>query len=101
MKVLLFPEPSKPTITVNITYLEVVVMKVRRDRYGAPLSTWCSKAPPNHKDIPAELTSHGARPNGTTWLDGTNYFETFSAKDENLEWALSLESDRMVNSFIA
>src|SRR5690606_6869849 len=49
---------------------------------------------------PAELTSHGASPNGTTWYDRTNYFETFQATDENLKWALDLEADRMVNSFI-
>jgi len=102
MKVLLFPEPSKPTITVNITYL----VGSRHEGYGETgmahlLEHMVFKGTPNHKDIPAELTSHGARPNGTTWLDRTNYFETFSAKDENLEWALSLESDRMVNSFIA
>ena len=54
-----------------------------------------------HTNIPQELTAHGARPNGTTWFDRTNYFETFQATDENLEWALDLEADRMVNSFIA
>ena len=56
---------------------------------------------PRHSDIPAELTSHGARPNGSTWLDRTNYFESFSATDENLNWALDLEADRMINSYIA
>ena len=25
------------------------------------------------------------------------YFETFNASDENLRWALGLETDRMVN----
>ena len=46
MKVLLFPEPSKPTITVNITYL----VGSRHEGYGETgmahlWSTWCSKAP--------------------------------------------------------
>ena len=59
------------------------------------------KGTPNHPDIPSELTEHGTRPNGTTSFDRTNYFETFPAGDENLEWALDLEADRMVNSFIA
>ena len=59
------------------------------------------KGSPKHKDIPAELSSHGARPNGTTWTDRTNYYETFSATEKNINWALSMESDRMVNSFIA
>lgn len=58
------------------------------------------KGSTKHTNIPQELTSHGTRPNGTTWLDRTNYFETFVATEENLKWALDLESDRMVNSFI-
>ena len=58
------------------------------------------KGSTNHTDIPNELTEHGSRPNGTTSYDRTNYFETFQATDENLNWALDLESDRMVNSFI-
>ena len=41
------------------------------------------------------------RMNGTTSFDRTNYFETFTASDENLDWALAMEADRMVNSFIA
>ncbi len=102
LKVLLFPEPSKPTITVNITYL----VGSRHEGYGETgmahlLEHMVFKGTPNHPDIPSELTKHGARPNGTTWLDRTNYFETFAATDENLEWALDMEADRMVNSFIA
>ena len=59
------------------------------------------KGTPDHPNIPQELTEHGARPNGTTWYDRTNYFETFSATDENLDWALDMEASRMVNSYIA
>ncbi|HEX5003275.1 MAG TPA: pitrilysin family protein [Bacteroidia bacterium] len=102
LRVLLFPDPSKSTITVNITYL----VGSRFEGYGESgmahlLEHMVFKGTPNHPNIPQELSSHGARPNGTTWLDRTNYFETFSATDENLKWALSLESDRMVNSYIA
>ena len=43
-----------------------------------------SRGRQKHANMPQELTSHGARPNGTTWLDRTNYFETFPATDENL-----------------
>ncbi len=59
------------------------------------------KGSTSHTNIPNELTSHGSSPNGSTSYDRTNYFETFVASDENLNWALSLEADRMVNSFIA
>jgi len=102
MRVLLFPDPSKQTITVNITYM----VGSKHENYGETgmahlLEHLVFKGTPKHQDIPQELTSHGASPNGTTWLDRTNYFETFNATDENLKWALDLESDRMVNSYIA
>lgn len=102
LKVLLFPDNSAQTITVNITYL----VGSRHEGYGEKgmahlLEHMVFKGTPNHPDIPKELSSHGARPNGTTWYDRTNYFETFNATDENLDWALDLEADRMVNSYIA
>lgn len=102
LKVLLFPDNSSQTITVNITYK----VGSRHEGYGEKgmahlLEHLVFKGTPNHPDIPKELSSHGARPNGTTWYDRTNYFETFNAKDENLDWALDLEADRMVNSYIA
>ncbi|WP_353777731.1 insulinase family protein [Winogradskyella sp. 3972H.M.0a.05] len=102
LKVLLFPDNSSQTITVNITYR----VGSRHEGYGEKgmahlLEHLVFKGTPNHPDIPKELTAHGARPNGTTWYDRTNYFETFNATDENLDWALDLEADRMVNSYIA
>ena len=101
LRVLLFPDPSKASITVNITYL----VGSRMEGYGETgmahlLEHMMFKGSTGHPHIPQELTSHGASPNGTTSEDRTNYFETFNATDENLNWALSLESDRMVNSFI-
>lgn len=102
LKVLLFPDPSRPTVTVNITYL----VGSRHEGYGETgmahlLEHLVFKGSTRHKDIPKELSERGARPNGTTWYDRTNYFETVAATDDNLAWALDLEADRMVNSFIA
>lgn len=102
LRVLLFPDNSKQTITVNITYL----VGSKHENYGETgmahlLEHLVFKGTPKHPNIPQELTEHGARPNGTTWVDRTNYFETFNATEENLKWALDLEADRMVNSFIA
>ena len=51
-------------------------------------------------DIPGLLTEKGARFNGTTSLDRTNYYETLPAGNENLEFAIKLEADRMINSYI-
>jgi zinc protease len=102
LKVLLFPDASRPTVTVNITYL----VGSRHEGYGETgmahlLEHLVFKGSTRHKDIPKELSERGARPNGTTWYDRTNYFETVAATDDNLAWALDLEADRMVNSFIA
>ncbi len=101
LELLVFPDPSKPTITVNMTYL--VGSRFEGAGEGGMahlLEHMMFKGSPRHTNIPQELTEHGARPNGTTSWDRTNYFETFQATDENLKWALDLESDRMVNSFI-
>ena len=102
LRVVLFLDQSKPTTTVNITYL----VGSRFENYGETgmahlLEHLMFKGSTNHTNIPQELTEHGSRPNGTTSFDRTNYFETFPSTETNLQWAISLEADRMVNSFIA
>ena len=102
LRVLLFPDQSKPTVTVNVTYL----VGSRHEGYGETgmahlLEHLVFKGSTKHTNIPQELTEHGAFPNGSTWYDRTNYFETMPATEVNLDWALDLEADRMVNSFIA
>jgi zinc protease len=102
LQVLLFPDASQETQTVNITYH----VGSKHENYGETgmahlLEHLVFKGTPNHPNIPKELTDRGAEPNGTTWTDRTNYFETFAASDDNLEWAIELEADRMINSFIS
>ena len=102
LRVLLFPDPSKPQITVNITYM----VGSRHEAYGETgmahlLEHLLFQGTPGHPDISQELTERGAQPNGTTSLDRTNYYEIFPASAENLEWAMDLEADRMVNSFVS
>ncbi|MCA9008606.1 MAG: insulinase family protein, partial [Planctomycetaceae bacterium] len=101
LQVLLFPDVSKPTVTVNLT----IFVGSRHEGYGEAgmahlLEHMLFKGTPSHPAIPAELTKRGAQFNGTTWLDRTNYYETLSASDENLEFAIAMEADRMINSFI-
>ena len=101
MQVLLFPDASRPTVTVNVTYF----VGSRHEGYGEAgmahlLEHMVFKGTPNHPTIPADLTQRGAQFNGTTWLDRTNYYETLTASDDNLDFALKMEADRMVNSFI-
>jgi zinc protease len=102
LRVLLFPDQTKQTVTVNITYL----VGSSHENYGETgmahlLEHLLFKGSKNHPTLAQEMTEHGARRNGTTWLDRTNYFETLASTDENLRWALEMEADRMVNSFIA
>lgn len=101
LRLLVFPDSSKPTITVNMTYM----VGSRHEGAGEGgmahlLEHMVFKGSPKHLNIPQELTEHGANPNGSTNFDRTNYYETFQGTDENLKWALDLEADRMVNSFI-
>jgi zinc protease len=58
------------------------------------------KGTPTHANIPKLLGERGAAYNGTTWVDRTNYFETLNPTDDNLEFAIRLEADRLVNSNI-
>ncbi len=102
LKVLIFPDPSKQTITVNVTYL----VGSKHENYGETgmahlLEHMVFKGTPTHPKIKEEITNRGNRWNGTTWYDRTNYFETFPASDDNLDWALELEADRMVNSNVS
>lgn len=103
LRVLLAPDDSKPTTTVNVTYQ----VGSRMEKYGETgmahlLEHLMFKGSPNYpeKTIVQEFAKRGMRYNGSTWYDRTNYFETFSASDDNLDWALKMESDRMVNSNI-
>ncbi len=101
VRVLLFPDESKDVVTVNMT----VFVGSRHEGYGEAgmahlLEHMLFKGTPTHPNIPKLLTDRGANFNGTTWMDRTNYYETLPASDENLEFAIQLEADRLGNSFI-
>jgi zinc protease len=100
-RVLLFPEASRPTITVNMT----VLVGSRHEGYGETgmahlLEHMVFKGTPTFPAVPKALRDHGANFNGTTNVDRTNYFETMPANDENLEFGIRLEADRLVNSYV-
>lgn len=102
LQVLLFPDNSKPTVTVNVTYK----VGSRNEGYGETgmahlLEHMMFKGTAKRDKLMGELQSHGAQFNGTTSWDRTNYFETMAASDENLQWALGMEADRMVNSRVS
>jgi zinc protease len=99
--VLLYPDASKPTVTVNLT----VLVGSRHEGYGETgmahlLEHMLFKGTPAHPAIPRVLQDRGARFNGSTSVDRTNYYETLPASDDNLNFALDLESDRLLNSYV-
>lgn len=107
MRVILFPDASKPTITTNIIYM----VGSRHENYGetgmAHLLEHLLFKPSANFGIkkgtktPVEvLNGTGAEFNGTTWYDRTNYYATFPANEDNLRQMLALEADRMVNAAI-
>src|SRR6478672_10513162 len=90
LRVLLFPDSSNPKVTVNMTYL----VGSRHEGYGETgmahlLEHMLFIETTNGMHIKKALTDHGASWNGATSDDRTNYFETVTASDENLRWALS------------
>lgn len=99
LHVLLFPDNSKPKITVNVVYM----VGSRNEGYGETgmahlLEHMVFKTTKSGEEIFKQLTDRtGGNFNGTTSYDQTMYFETFNAGDDNLRWALRLEADRMVN----
>src|SRR3569623_189543 len=99
LQVLLFPDPTQSTVTVNITYL----VGSRLEGYGETgmahlLEHMMFKGSPRHRNVLNLLQERGGQANGTTDIDRTNYFETLPASKENLDWALDLESDRMIHA---
>lgn len=101
LQVLLIPDAAQTNVAVNIVYK----VGSRHEGYGEKgmahliehmLFKQCKK----FTDIKKAIADKGALANGTTWYDRTNYYEVLSGTDENLRWALDMESDRMINSKI-
>jgi zinc protease len=102
LKVLLVPDPSKPSVTVNLT----VFVGSRHENYGEKgmahlFEHMLFKKTKRFADVKQELTRLGGMANGTTWYDRTNYFETFPADDAKLKLAIELEAERLRNAVIS
>ncbi len=98
LRVLLYPDVSKPTTTTNITYL----VGSRMEHYGETgmahlLEHMLFKGTKDRPNTWKILNELGGDANGTTSLDRTNYYVSFPASEENLKKALDLEADRMLN----
>ena len=101
LKVLFVPDGSIDTVMVHITYL----VGSRHEGYGEKgmahlLEHMLFKGTARHPKLKEDFSRRGVRYNGTTSYDRTNYFETLAATPENLDWAIGVEADRMVNAFV-
>lgn len=101
LQILLIPDASQSNFIVNIVYK----VGSRHEGYGEKgmahlLEHMLFKSTKNLGDIKKLLSEKGGQANGTTWYDRTNYFEILPASDENLEWCIRMEADRMINATI-
>jgi zinc protease len=101
-RVLFVPDPSKPSVTVNLT----VFVGSRHENYGEKgmahlFEHMLFKKTKRFADVKQELTRLGGMANGTTWFDRTNYFETFPADDAKVKLAIELEAERLRNAIIS
>ncbi|HEY9108322.1 MAG TPA: pitrilysin family protein [Roseateles sp.] len=99
LQVLLIPDATKPTVTVNVTYR----VGSRHEGYGETgmahlLEHLVFKTTRKYANVGAELSKRGMQFNGSTTVDRTNYFETFPADPAHLSWALAMEADRMTGA---
>jgi len=99
LTVLLFPDASKPTTTVNVTYK----VGSRQENYGETgmahlLEHMLFKGTPSIPSVFSELGKRGMEFNGNTSYDRTTYFETFTASPPALDWVLKMEAERMTRS---
>ncbi|OZI39079.1 peptidase M16 [Bordetella genomosp. 1] len=102
LRVLLVPDASKPTTTVNMTYL----VGSRNENYGQTgmahlLEHMLFKGTPTTRNALGEFSRRGLQANGSTSADRTNYFASFAANPDTLRWYLGWQADAMVNSTIA
>ncbi|RQO63508.1 insulinase family protein [Paucibacter sp. KBW04] len=102
LQVLLLPDATQTTTTVNITY-RVGSRHESAGEYGMAhlLEHLLFKGTEKQRDIPGAMAQRGVGFNGTTTVDRTNYFASFNANADTLAFLLELEADRMLNSRIA
>ena len=99
LTILLMPDATKPTTTVDVTYK----VGSRFENYGETgmahlLEHMMFKGTPAIPSVFAELGRRGMQFNGNTSYDRTTYFETFTSDPESLDWALMMESQRMTQA---
>ena len=102
LRVLLAADPSRPNTTVNMTYL----VGARHENYGETgmahlLEHMLFRGTPSLPNALGEFSKRGLAANGTTSADRTNYYASFAANPETLNWYIAWQADAMVNATIS
>jgi zinc protease len=99
LTVLVHADASKPTTTVNLVY-RVGSKHEGHGETGAAhlLEHMLFKASESTADPKQEMTRRGARWNGTTSTDRTNYFAQFATDAETLDWMLGWLAEAMTRA---
>jgi zinc protease len=102
LRILLIPDRSIDTMTVNITYL----VGSRQEGYGETgmahlLEHLMFRGTKRFPGIKADFQQRGVRYNGSTSFDRTNYYGSFPASEKTLDYVLEVEADRMIHASIA
>lgn len=102
LRVVFSPDDSKPTTTVNMTYL----VGSRRENYGQTgmahlLEHMLFRGTPKLHNALAAFSQRGLRANGSTTSDRTNFYASFAADPKTLTWFLDWQADAMENALIA
>lgn len=102
LRILLAPDASKPNTTVNMTYL----VGSRQENYGQTgmahlLEHMLFRGTPSLPNALAEFSRRGLQANGTTSADRTNYYASFAADPDTLDWYIHWQADAMVNALIS
>jgi len=101
LQILLVPDPAQTNVAVNVVYH----VGSRYEGYGETgmahlLEHMLFRPSKKFSSIKQTIANKGAFANGQTGYDRTDYYEVLPASDSNLNWALDMESDRMVNSLM-
>ncbi len=101
LQILLAPDPAQTNVVVNVVYH----VGSRYEGYGETgmahlLEHMLFRPSKKFGSIKQTIADKGAFANGQTGYDRTDYYEILPASDSNLNWALDMESDRMVNSLM-
>jgi zinc protease len=101
LQILLVPDPAQTNVVVNVVYH----VGSRYEGYGETgmahlLEHMLFRPSKKFSSIKQTIANKGAFANGQTGYDRTDFYEILPASDSNLNWALDMESDRMVNSLM-